>query len=113
MRNMDDFTFQALEQRTIEGTACNPVYVTGVGEDYRIMFLDATSNQLVMVQQPGQSPVTGAPVTQKVFIDEYQEAGGLVTPRKLRITYDDELFGTGTVESFVPDAKVDAALFSK
>ncbi len=113
MRNMDDFTFQALEQRTIEGKACNPVYVTGVGDDYRIIFLDATSNQMVMVQQPGQSPVTGAPVTQKVYIDEYQEAGGLVTPKSLRILYDDELFGNGTIESFVADAKVDAALFTK
>lgn len=113
MRNMDDFTFQALESRSIEGKACNPVYVTGVGDDYRIIFLDATSNQVVMVQQPGQSPVTGAPVTQKVYIDEYQEAGGMVMPKKLRMTYDDELFGSGTVESFVPDAKVDSALFSK
>ncbi len=113
MRNMDDFTFQALEPRAVEGTPCNPVYVTGVGDDYRIMFLDATSNQVVMVQQPGQSPMTGAPVTQKVFIDEYQEAGELVVPRVLRITYDDELFGTGTVESFVPNAKIDAGLFTK
>jgi len=113
MRNMDDFTFQALEPRSIEGRACNPVYVTGVGDDYRIMFLDATTNQVVMVQQPGQSPVTGAPVTQKVYVDEYQEVGGLVMPKTLRITYDDELFGSGTVESFAVDPEVDMGLFSK
>ena len=113
MRNLDDYTFQALEPRKVEGTLCNPVYATGVGEDYRIVFLDAQNNQVVMVQQPGQNPASGAPVTQKVYIDEYQESDGLVMPKKLRITYDDEPFGTGTVSSFKADPKVDMALFKK
>ena len=52
-----------------------------------------------MVQQPGQNPASGAPVTQKVYIDEYATSDGLVTPKKLRITYDDEPFGSGTVVS--------------
>ncbi len=113
MRNMDNFTFQALEQKSIEGRVCNPVYVTGVGEDYRIMFLDASTNQVVMVQQPGQSPTTGAPVTQKIYVDEYQEVSGLVVPKKVRLTYDDEAFGTGTIEAFTPDPKVDMGIFKK
>ncbi len=113
LRNMDDFTFQALESRTVEGTKCNPVYVTGVGDDYRIMFLDASDNSVVMVQQPGLNPASGAPVTQKVYIDEYMETEGFVTAKKVRITYDDEPFGSGTVESFQADPKVDMGLFSK
>ena len=113
LRNMDDFTFQALESRTVEGTKCNPVYVTGVGDDYRIMFLDASDNSVVMVQQPGLNPASGAPVTQKVYIDEYMETDGFVTAKKVRITYDDEPFGSGTVESFQADPKVDMGLFSK
>ena len=113
MRNMDDFTFQALEQRAVEGTMCNPVYVTGVGDDYRIMFLNAEDNRVVMVQQPGLNPASGAPVTQKLYVDEYLEADGLVVPKKVRITYDDEPFGVGTVESFQADPKVDMGLFTK
>ena len=112
MRYMDEFTFQALEPRTIEGHKCNPVYVTGVG-DYRIVYLDAESNQVVMVQQQGQNPGTGAPATQKVYVDEYQELGGLVMPKKLRMTYDDEPFAAGTVESFTANPQVDMGLFDK
>jgi len=113
MRNMDDFTFQALEARSIEGRQCNPVYVTGVGDDYRIMFLDASDNRVVMVQQPGVNPASGAPVTQKVYVDEYQDFDGLIMPKKVRITYDDEAFGSGTVENFKANPKVDMGLFDK
>jgi len=52
-------------------------------------------------------------VTQKLYVDEYQKADGLVTPKKIRITYDDELFGAGTVEAFHVDPKVDMGLFDK
>jgi predicted Zn-dependent peptidase len=113
MRNMDDFTFQALETRKVEGRECHPVYVTGVGDDYRIMFLDAQDNRVVMVQQPGLNPASGAPVTQKVYVDEYQEVDGLVMPKALRITYDDEAFGSGVVESFQANPKIDMGMFSK
>lgn len=113
MRNLDDFTCQALEPREVEGALCNPVYVTGVGDDYRILFLDAKTNQVVMVQQPGQNPASGAPVTQKVYVDEYMEADGLLTPKKIRMTYDDEPFGQGSVESFHVNPKVDMGLFEK
>ena len=113
LRNMDAWTFQALEPQEVEGKQCNPVYATGVGDDYRIIYLDASSNQVVMVEQPGVSPMTQAPVTQKVYIDEYMEADGFTMPKTLRITYDDELFGTGTVESFKANGAVDEALFTK
>ncbi len=113
LRNLDEFTCQALEPREVEGRPCNPVYVTGVGDDYRILFLDAESNQVVMVQQPGQNPGSGAPAIQKMYVDEYMEADGMVTPQKVRITYDDEPFGAGTVEAFHVNPKVDMSIFEK
>ena len=84
-----------------------------MGDDYRIIFLDADDNQVVMVQQPGMSPMTRAPVTQKVYIDEYMETGGFTMPKTMRLTYDDELFGTGTVESSRPTPRWTWALFTK
>ena len=113
LRNLDAWTFQALDPKEIEGKMCNPVYATGVGEDYRIIYLDTESNQVVMVEQPGVSPMTQAPVIQKVYIDEIMEADGFTMPKKMRITYDDELFGTGTVESFQANVDVDMGLFTK
>jgi predicted Zn-dependent peptidase len=113
MRNMDAWTFQALEPRQVEGKDCNPVYASGVGDDYRILYLDAASNHIVMVEQPGTSPMTGAPVVQKVYIDEYMEADGFTMPKKMRIMYDDEEFGKGTVEMFDADPTVDMSMFEK
>ena len=113
LRNLDAWTFQALEPREIEGKTYKPVYATGVGKDYRIIYLDTESHQVVMVEQPGVSPMTQAPVVQKVYIDEYMEADGFTMPKKMRITYDDELFGTGSVESFKANVDVDMGLFTK
>ena len=64
-----------------------------------------------MVEQPGISPMTQAPVTQKVYIDSYMETGDFTMPKTLRIMYDDELFGTGTVEAFEANGVVEAGLF--
>ncbi len=113
LRNLDNLQCQALEPREVEGHDCLPVYVTGVGDSYQIFFLDAASHQLVMVQQPGVSPMTQAPVTQKVIVDEYGELDGLNLPVKMRLTYDDELFGTIAVEAFEVDAAVDQGLFER
>jgi len=113
MRNLDGLTLQALEPQKVEGVATTPVHVTGVGDSYQIIFLGAQDHLVKMVQTPSTSPMTGAPVTMKVYVDEYQEAGGFTMPKKIRITYDDEEFGTGTVESFVANPEVDMALFAK
>ena len=112
-RSLDELQCQALETREVEGKTCLPVYVTGAGDSYQIIFLDSTNGQVVMVQQPGLSPMTQAPVTQKVIVDEYGELGGLRMPVKMQLTYDDELFGTIAVEVFEPNATVDAKLFEK
>lgn len=111
MRNPGAFTFQALDPAEVDGKACLPVYVTGVGEDYRIIFIDTATGRPVLVQQPGTSPMTGAPVTQKVYLDEYATFDGITMPNHVRLCFDDEEFAKGRTESFKANAKVDPALF--
>ena len=113
LRNLDRFRCQALEPTQIDGVPSNPVYVSGVGDDYQIFYLNADNNRVVMIQSPGVSPMTQAPVTQKVFVDQYMESGGFTMPKVIRLTYDDELFGTITVEEFQANPKVDASLFTR
>lgn len=112
-RNLDAFQCQALEPTKVEGVMCNPVHVSGVGDSYQIFFLDAETNLVKMVQAPGQSPMTGAPVTQKVFVDDYQNLDGFMMPKAIRMTFDDEPFATGTMTEFKANGKVDAGLFNK
>ena len=113
MRDPGAFTFQALEPREVEGRKCLPVYVTGVGEDYRMVFIDEATGRPVMVQQPGLSPMSGAPVTQKLYLDEYGTFGGLSLPNHMRLVFDDEEFAKGRVEAFTSNPKIDASLFVK
>jgi zinc protease len=112
MREPGAFQFQALEPSEVEGKLCLPVYVTGVGEDYRILFLGETGLP-VMVQQPGTSPMSGAPATQKVYLDEYATFDGFTMPSRMRLVYDDEEFGKGRTEVFTANPKLDASLFVK
>ncbi len=112
-RNLDKLQCQALEPTKVDGTMCNPVHVSGIGDSYQIFFLDAQSNLVKMVQSPGQSPMTGAPVTQKLYVDEYQDMDSFTMPKLIRITYDDEPFATGTVTEFKANPKVDMSLFKK
>jgi zinc protease len=111
--NLDDMQCQALEPASIDGVACNPVHVSGIGDDYKIIYLRADNNLVFMTQEPGQSPMSGAPVTQKVYIDEYQEFDGLMIAKVSRLLYDDELFGSITVEDFQVNAQLDEQLFVK
>ncbi len=110
---LDKFQCQALAPTKVDGVMCNPVYVTGVGDDYQIFFLNATDNRVFMIQSPGVSPMTQAPVTQKIFVDDYMVTAGFTMPKSLRLTYDDELFGTITVQDFQANPKVDMSLFKK
>ena len=112
-RNLGDLQCQALEPSKVDGVMCNPVHVSGIGDSYQIFFIDAGTNMVKMVQSPGQSPMTGAPVTQKVFVDEYQEMEGFNMPLTIRLTYDDEPFATGTMKEFKANPKVEAGLFTK
>ncbi len=112
-RNLDSLQCQALQPSKVDGVMCNPVHVSGIGDSYQIFFVDPATNLVKMVQSPGQSPMTGAPVTQKIFVDEYQIIDGYNLPKTIRITYDDEPFATGTVKEFKANPKVDMGLFKK
>lgn len=112
-RNLDDLTCQALEPTKVEGVMCHPVHVSGIGDSYTIFFLNAADHNVVMMQSPGNSPMTGAPVTQKVYVDEYHDLNGYHMPKKIRLMYDDELFGSGTILDFQANPEVDMALFQK
>ncbi|MBK7672222.1 MAG: insulinase family protein [bacterium] len=113
MREPGAFTFQALEPKDVDGKACLPVYVTGVGEDYRIIYFSAETGLPLLVEQPGTSPMSGAPVTQKAYIDEYGTFGGFTMPKAMRLVFDDEEFAKGRIEAFTVNPKVDPALFVK
>jgi predicted Zn-dependent peptidase/phosphoribosylcarboxyaminoimidazole (NCAIR) mutase len=113
MREPGAFTFQALAPQEIDGKPCLPVYMTGVGKDYRIVYFADADGLPVMVQQPGTSPVSGAPVTQKTYLDEYQAFDGIRMPSRMRVFFDDEEFAKGRTEVFTANPKVDPALFVK
>jgi len=112
-RNLGSLQCQALKPTKVDGVMSKTVHVSGIGDSYQIFFLDAETSLVKMVQSPGQSPMTGAPVTQKVFVDEYQDIDGFNLPKTIRMTYDDEPFATGTVTEFKANPKVDAGLFKK
>jgi len=109
----DEFVFQALAPTEIEGVMCDPVYVTAEGIDYQIVFLDPQSGRVRMIQSQGTSPLTQAPATQKVYVDDYQELGGFTMPKTMRLMFDDELFGTIAVQQFEANPRVDEAAFKK
>ncbi len=111
--HLDKFQCQALPPTKAEGVMCNPVHVSGVGDSYQIFFLNAADNSVVLVQSPGISPLTQAPVTQKVHVVDYMQVGGFTMPKTMRLTYDDELFGTITVQDFQANPKVDMSLFKR
>ena len=111
-RNLDEMQCQALAATMVDGTECLPVHVSN-GDDYQIFFIDTSTNLVKMVQSPGQSPMTGAPVTQKIHVDEYQNMDGFEMPKAIRMTYDDEPFATGTVKEFEANPKIDMSIFAK
>jgi zinc protease len=104
---------QALEPVEIEGRACLPVYVTGFGDDYQILFLDAETFLPYVIQSPGKAPMTGAPITQKVIVDAYGDHGGLEVAESFRILHDDVLFGEGTLTKFEANPQLEAGLFQE
>jgi predicted Zn-dependent peptidase len=114
LRELDDFQCQALDPVEVQGVACVPVNVTRADDDeYHLIFVDEESGLVRMIQSPGQSPVTGAPVTMKVYVEEYQELGGFRMPRALKIMHDDEEFATATVLDFQANPSVKPGLFEK
>ncbi|HOX25832.1 MAG TPA: pitrilysin family protein [Candidatus Krumholzibacteria bacterium] len=112
LRRVDELEFQALAPLEVGGKLCNPVVVE-FDDEATIMYLDAETDLLVMVQSPATSPMTGSPVTQKVYVQGYQDLSGFTLPGTLKITHDDEDFADVTVKSFEVNPAVDPALFEK
>jgi hypothetical protein len=108
--HLEDHEFQALEPMEVAGKLCNPV-ARHQDDETTIYFLDAASGLLVMTQEPAVNQMTGSPVTQKAYVNEYGEMDGLKLPVSLTITHDDEDFAEVTVKSFDLNPTVDAALF--
>ena len=112
LRRVDDLEFQALDAMEAGGKVCNPVAVQ-LGDETTVLFLDADTDLLVMVQSPAINPMTGSPVTQKTYVNGYQEMDGFKMPASLSVKYDDEDFAEVTVQSFEANPKVDPSLFEK
>ncbi len=112
LRRVDELEFQALDPMEADGKLCHPVAVR-FGDETTVMFIDPATDLLVMVQSPGTSPFSGGPVTQKVYVQGYQDMNGFKLPQSLRIMHDDEDFGTVAVKQFRPNPKVDPTIFRK
>ncbi|MDY0108614.1 MAG: pitrilysin family protein [Candidatus Krumholzibacteria bacterium] len=112
LRRVDDLEFQALAPMEIAGAPCHPVVVR-FGDKATIMFLDAQTDLLVMVQSPGNNPMTGSPVTQKTYIESHQQKDGFTLPHRMTIKHDDEDFATVEVKQFKANPTVDPALFKR
>lgn len=112
LRRVEDLEFQALEPMEVADRLCDPVVVR-FGDEATVMFLDPETNLLVMMQSPGNNPMTGSPVTQKIYVDSYQEMAGFKLPRELTITHDDEDFASVEVKEFRANPTVEAGLFQK
>jgi zinc protease len=112
-KNPAGWTCQALPPAELDGRRCDVVNIRDAGEAYTLIYLDAATHLPYMVQSPSKSPMTQAPVTQKVYVDEYAEMDGYQVARRFTIKHDDELFATATVELFDVNPTIDAALFQK
>lgn len=111
LRNPGVFTFQALEERTIEGIICLPVYVTCADEDCGLFYLDQQTDLPMMIQRTCKSPITGEPATEKRYIDKYTAFRGILLPSTVRLMYNDEEFATFHVSAFTSNPKIDPTLF--
>jgi zinc protease len=111
--HLDKLQCQALEPVEVDGHQCDRVYVTGAGAEYMLLFIDQATHLPYIVQSPSKSPMTQAPVTQKVVMEEYREIDGYQAAGSFTIKHDDEVFATGTLKLFKANPVVDEAIFQK
>jgi hypothetical protein len=111
--HLDHLQCQLLEPGEVDGHTCDQVYVTGAGNEYVLVAIDQSSGLPYMVQMPGKAPMTQAPVTEQVIMEDYQPLAGFQIATRLTIKHDGELFATGTVEEFVANPAVEEALFQR
>jgi hypothetical protein len=113
LRDPSALNCQDLGQEELDGVLCDRIYVTGAGEDYQLLYLDAASHLPVMVQSKGTDPMSGSPVVQKLLYQDYKAYSGIQVAQILVILHDDQEFAKGTLKSFSIDPKVDGAFFAK
>ncbi len=114
LRRLDDYLCQALDPAEIDGVACLPVHVRLKGsEDFQIYFLNAATGMVHMVQSQGSHPMTQTPATVKIYVTETGDLGGFHMPKALKMTFDDEDFGTLTVKEFQANPTVAPDTFKK
>ena len=110
---LDQLQCQALEPVEMDGRGCERVYVTGAGDEYILFFIDQASDLPYIVQSPSQSPMTQAPVTQQVVMDDFKTLDGFLAATSFTIKHDGEMFATGVLDAFDANPTVDEALFQK
>ena len=111
LRDPSALSCQALDQAEYEGVLCDRVHVTGFGEDYKLVYLDAATHLPAMVQGKGNDPVSGSPVVSKTVYSDYTDFGGYKLAGKITILHDDAHFADGTVTAFTANPNVAADFF--
>jgi predicted Zn-dependent peptidase len=106
-------TCQALEPADINGTMCDQVYVTGIGDDFILLCFDQATGLPFMNQSKGNDPMTGSPVVTKTYYSEWKDFGGINYASAFVIHHDDEEFAVGTVKSYEMNPKLDEAMFTR
>jgi len=106
-------TCQALDPVEQDGKTYDRVYITGLGDDYVLLYLDHATGLPAIEQSKGQNPMSGEPVVQKVVYDSWESHDGVEVPAKLRILHDDEEFANATLKSFALNPKLAAGTFSQ
>jgi len=104
---------QALEPAKINGTLCDLVYITGVGDDFILLCFDQATGLPFMNQSKGNDPMTGSPVVAKTYYSDWKDFGGTTYAGAFTIHHDDEEFAVGTVKAFNMNPTIDAATFSR
>jgi len=112
-RDYTSYPCQALDPADVDGHSCLPVYLPDFGGKYLLLYLDAESKLPYLVQSPGRAPMTGAPVTQKVILADYQLRDGLQVATSYTIKHDEELFATGSLNVFEFNPRADDSLYQK
>ena len=113
LKDHADLTCQALDPVEQDGRTLDRVYITGIGDDYILLYLDHDTGLPAMEQSKGQNPMSGEPVVQKVVYGEWENHGGVKVPATLTILNDDEEFAKATLKEFALNPNVPADAFTR
>ncbi len=100
LKDHGGLTCQALDPVEMDGKTYDRVYITGLGDDYILLYLDPETGLPALEQTKGQNPMSGEPVVQKTRYEDWRAFDGLKVPASITILHDDEQFATATLESF-------------